>query len=82
MRADEVKSNSTGYTPPLFKRKTKRLWLMRFYAVSAFVFPLVLSESPAIRGRASYRRPSLPMRLMAQRLAAARRKMRFSAARY
>ena len=55
---------------------------MRFYAVSAFVFPLVLRESPAIRGRASYRRPSLPMRLMAQRLAAARRKMRFSAARY
>ena len=55
---------------------------MRFYAVSAFVFPLVLRESPAIRQRASYRRPLLPMRLMAQRPAAARRKMRFSAARY
>ena len=57
---------------------------MRFYAVSAFVFPLVLRESPAIRqrGTMAYRRPLLPMRLMAQRLAAARRKMRFSAARY
>ena len=55
---------------------------MRFYAVSAFVFPLVLRENSAIREQASYHRRSLPMRLMVQRLAAARRKMRFSAARY
>lgn len=56
---------------------------MRFYAVSAFVFPLVLRESPAIRqrGTTDYHRHSLPKRLMAQRPAAARRKMRFSAAR-
>ena len=57
---------------------------MRFYAVSAFVFPLVLRENSAIRQRrtTAYRRPALQMRLMAQRLTAVRRKSRFKAARY